>query len=126
MSLSLGPNGPETDVRVCVGCLLSQLQSICLWCLGVWAAPWIGSCLRLGSWNLHIQCPAGVWSRGWFQEPCGGCSDKEDGSQRSVGRQLPRLATRMLRAEKGLCLGETGKLFNLRGVDKVDFMGLSG
>lgn len=46
------------------------------------------------------------------------------GYKRSVGRQLPRSATRMLRAKRGLCVGETEKLFDLRAV--VDFMRLGG
>ena len=65
---------------------------------------------EVGSWNPHIQCPAGMWCRGWFQEPRGRSSDKEDGS----GRQLLRLATRMLRAERGLFRGNR-KTFQVKG-----------
>lgn len=48
------------------------------------------------------------------------------GYERSVGRQRLRSATRMLTAKRRLCLGEAGQLFDLRGVDKIDFMRLGG
>lgn len=48
------------------------------------------------------------------------------GYQRLVRRQLLRLATRVLRAKRRLCLRDTGKLFDFRGVDKVDFMRFGG